>query len=126
MSAAHTKLLFRSAAIFNILAGIPILLAGRQMAALMGVDGVQETLAFTQITGLAIIGFGWGYWLVGEDPDRNRAIAALGLALKLCFAAVAFGNWKAGTINALLPALACGDIAYAILFWRHLHRTNPG
>lgn len=122
MSPIATRRLFQSAAIFNYLAGLPILLAGRQMAALMGVDGVQETLAFTQVTGLAIIGFGWGYWMVAMDPERNRAIVVLGLALKLCFVAVAVGNWLVGTINPLLPLLALGDVVYAWLFWLHLRQ----
>lgn len=123
MNAAQTRLMFRSAAIFNLLAGLPILIAGRQVAALMGVDGVQETLLFTQVTGLAIIGFGCGYWLAGSAPNRNRTIILLGLALKLCFVAVAVGNWLSGTINAVLPIVASGDILYAWLFWRHL-RSN--
>jgi len=115
--------MFRSAAIFNLLAGLPILFAGRQMAALMGIDGVQETLVFTQLTGLAIIGFGWGYWRAAADPDRNRTIIVLGLALKLGVVAVAVGNWLAGTINAFLPALASGDVVYAWLFWLHLRSS---
>lgn len=120
MSPSHAQLMFRSAAVFNVLAGLPILLAGRQMAALMGVDGVQETLLFTQITGLAIIGFGWGYWLAASAPAENRTIIMMGLALKLCFVTVAVGNWLSGTINLFLPALAGGDVVYSWLFWLYL------
>src|SRR5574337_913732 len=117
MSVANARLLFGSAAAFNWIAGLPILLAGRQVAALAGIQGEQESLLFTQIAGLAIVGFGWAYWQVGRAPSENRAIVQLGLALKLGVVVLAFGNWLAGTINAALPVLALGDLVYAALFW---------
>ncbi|MFA5940680.1 MAG: hypothetical protein WC809_15090 [Sinimarinibacterium sp.] len=120
MTSAYARKLFGSAAVFNWLAGLPILFAGREVSALVGIVGAPASLLFTQIAGLAIVGFGWGYWQVARAPDETRAIGGLGMVLKLGVVVIAFGNWLAGTINGLLPAVATGDLIYALLFWRFL------
>lgn len=124
MTTARTSLLFRSAAIFNVLAGLPMLFAGGLISELFGIADPQASLVFVQLTGLAIIGFGWGYWEVARDPVRNRMIAVLGMALKIGFVAIAVGNWLAGTINAFLPLLAVGDVIYTGLFWMYLRSSD--
>jgi predicted NAD/FAD-binding protein len=108
--------------VFNWLAGLPILFAGREVSALVGIVGEPGSLLFAQIAGLAIVGFGCGYWQAACAPDENLSFVRLGMALKLGVVAIAFGNWFTGTINAILPVAALGDLVYALLFWRFLKR----
>jgi hypothetical protein len=113
MNANTVRKLFFSAAIFNALAGLPILLAGRQVSTLFGMPQ-PPNLLFSQIAGAAVLLFGVGYWLESRSPGEHRSVVALGLAGKLMIFALAVGHVVAGTpMNWVFPALATVDLAYA-------------
>lgn len=117
------NLMFASGALFNLLAGLPILLAPAAIAALMGVTANPATHMLMRMVALAIIGFGWAYWLIAREPQRLRPIILLGAALKIGFVTLAFGYWLNGTIGPFLPALAMGDVLYTALFIAYYRRT---
>ncbi|WP_324731201.1 hypothetical protein [Pseudomonas paeninsulae] len=123
MSPSQTRLLFKSGAIFNVLAGLPFLLAPGPMTALMGFELNPVALMFSQIVFGMIVAFGWAYWMIARDPVRYRPFILLGLALKIMVAAVVYGHWLAGNISWQLPTLAFGDIVFALLFWEYYQRT---
>lgn len=119
MKLMQPRYLFGSAGLFNWLAGLPVLLAGRQICALFGLPP-PSSLVFMQITGMAILVFGTGYWLEALQPGRHRSVVVLGGIAKVGVFLIAFGHLLAGGLNGVLPTLAAVDLSYAILFWLYL------
>jgi hypothetical protein len=123
MQNAYSKGLFKTAACFNVLAGLPWLVALHPVANLMGLEITAAGALFIQITMAVVVIFGWAYWMIGRDPVRYRPYIALGLMLKIMVVALIYGHWLAGNIPWPLPVLASGDIVFAALFWRYLVRS---
>ena len=123
MSPSYTNLLFKSGAIFNVLAGLPFLIAPQTMAALAGLELNATAAMLMQIIFALVVIFGWVYWMIAVDPVRYRPYIVLGIILKVLFVVVVCAHWLAGNIPGQLPALACGDIVYALLFWIYYQRT---
>jgi len=124
MPDTYTRTLFFSAACFNVFAGLPLLVAMRPMAEVMGLQITPTATLFIQITmGLVVI-FGWAYWMIGLDPLRYRPYILLGVTLKTLVVSVIYGHWLVGNIPWPLPVLASGDIVYVLLFWRYYQRTG--
>ena len=124
MNLMQPRYLFGSAALFNWLAGLPILLAGGEICALFGLPP-PSSLVFLQITGMAILVFGIGYGLEARQPGRHRSVVALGGVAKVGVFLIAFGHLLLGGLNWILPALAAVDLSYAVLFWLYLNRPAP-
>jgi hypothetical protein len=120
----YTHALFKSAACFNVLAGLPFLLAMRPVADLVGLGITPTSALFIQLTMAIVVVFGWVYWTISVDPVRYRPYILLGVLLKPLFAFIIFGHWLAGDIPWPLPALASADILYALLFWRYFRNTR--
>ena len=120
MKTTYTKGLFKTAACFNVLAGLPLLLAMEPVARLMGREITPTSTLFIQITMSIVVVFGWAYWMISVDPVRYRPFIGLGIALKAMVVALISSHWLAGHIPWPLPALASGDIVFAVLFWRYL------
>lgn len=118
--------LFLSAAWFNFLAGLPLLVALGVVAPLMGLQINPTAALFIQITAGIIVVFGWAYWMIARDPKRFRPYIVLGIVLKIVVVVVVFGHWIAGNILWLLPALAAVDAIYAVLFWRYYRSSHAG
>lgn len=124
MPDSYSRVLFYSAACFNVLAGLPFLLAPGPVAELMGMTLNPTAMLFMHITMGLVVMFGWVYWMIGRDPVRYRPYILLGIVLKILVVAVIYGHWLAGDIPWPLPALASGDILYALLFWRYYRSTG--
>ena len=124
MSNAYARTLFGIAACFNILAGLPLLVATQPVAQLMGLQMTPTAGLFIQITMIVVLMFGWAYWMISRDPVRYRPYIVLGIALKILVVAVIASHWVAGTIPWPLPALVACDIVFAMLFWRYLNSTR--
>jgi hypothetical protein len=116
-------LMFASGAVFNLLAGLPMLLAPAAIAGLAGITWTPATPMLLRMLALAIIGFGWAYWMIAREPQRLRPIILLGAALKVAFITLAFGYWLSGAISFFLPAVAVGDVIYTFLFLAYYRRT---
>lgn len=115
--------MFLSGALFNFCAGAPMLLAPALISQLMDLPVAAGNYLFIQIAGMAIIGFGWIYWLIAKEPQLFRPLIMLGLLLKVGVVALAYSYCFMGVIGWQLPALAFGDVIYAVLFWRY-YRGN--
>lgn len=118
----HRKL-FISAAWFNILAGLPLLVAMGPVAGLMGLQLNPTAVLFIHITAGLIVVFGGVYWMIARDPVRYRPYIPLGIILKIFFVVVVYGHWLSGSVSWPLPALAFVDVIYAVLFWRYYRQT---
>ena len=116
-------LLFRIGAVFNVLVGVPMLVAWPAVAGLLGVTTPRSV--FTDLVGALVALFGWVYWRIAEDPVGCRSYVLLGIVGKLTFVAVIYANWALGRAPAALAALVTVDLVFAILFARWLRRTAP-
>ena len=123
MSDGHVRWLFISAACFNLLAGLPLLVAMRPVAGLMGLEITPTSTLFIQITMGVVLVFGLAYWMIARDPVRYRPYIPLAIGLKVLVVVVIHGHWLAGNLAWPLALLASGDIVYALLFWRYYQRT---
>lgn len=123
MKSNYARNLFGSAAIFNFLAGLSILLAGRQLSVTFGVPPA-ENLLFIQIAGLAVLLFGIGYWMEARNPGKNRSMVLVGMIGKVGIFLIAVGHVIAGDVNWVFPGLAGVDLSYAYLFWRYLKQPS--
>jgi amino acid transporter len=126
MSTSHNKpnLMFASGALFNLCAGLPLLLAPALASQLMTIPVTAGNYLFMQIAGMAIIGFGWIYWLIAREPQRYRPLILLGLLLKIGVVLLVYSYCFMGVIGWQLPALAFGDVIYAGLFAYYLQTTK--
>ena len=127
MSTSHSHRLFIPAALFNLLAGLPFLLAPGPVSALLGLPLNPTALLFMHLTMSLVVLFGGVYWLIARDPVAYRPYISLGIVLKVLVVVVIYGHWLAGNINGRLPALVFGDVIFALLFCHYLRCTGaPG
>jgi hypothetical protein len=125
MTPENHRGLFLSAACFNWLAGLPLIVATAPFAAILGLELNATASLFIHLTAMVIVVFGGAYALIARDPVRYRVYIPLGIVLKLCVVTIVCGAWLSGDISWPLPALAAGDIIFAALFWRYLRATAP-
>jgi hypothetical protein len=123
MSPNAHRSLFISAAWFNILAGLPLLVATGTAAGLLGLQLNPTATAFIHITACVTVVFGGVYWMIARDPVRFRPYIPLGIILKALLVVIVYGHWLAGSIPWPLPALAAGDVIFAVLFWLYYNQT---
>lgn len=119
------RTLFNAAALFNLAAGIPLLVSPGFMAGLLALQITPAGTLFMQLTALAIAGFGVIYGLIARDPLRHRPYILLGVGLKIGFVGFVCTYWFLGHIGTLLPALAAGDVIFSILFLRAYREIYP-
>ncbi|MFJ2690506.1 hypothetical protein [Pseudomonas sp. NPDC087336] len=124
MSNANARTLFSTAAGFNILAGLPLLVATQPVARLMGLQTTPTAALFIQISMIVVLVFGWAYWMISRDPVRYRPFIVLGIILKILVVAVIGSHWLVGNVAWPLPTLVASDIVFALLFWRYLSSTR--
>lgn len=118
------RTLFNTAALFNLAAGIPLLVAPGFMAGLFSLEVTPAGTLFMQLTALAIAGFGIIYGLIARDPLRHRPYILLGAGLKIGVVGFVYFYWLRGHIGALFPALAVGDVIFTILFLRAYRKIS--
>lgn len=118
------RTLFNTAALFNLAAGIPLLVAPGFMAGLFSLEVTPAGTLFMQLTALAIAGFGIIYGLIARDPLRHRPYILLGAGLKIGVVGFVYFYWLRGQIGALFPALAVGDVIFTILFLRAYRKIS--
>lgn len=112
--------LFVAAAVFNLLVGLPLLIAPA-----MGPDILPlpaGDLIWPRLAGALIVVFGIGYFIVSRDLDRNRGIIGMGAFGKLLVVLILLIYWIKGTIGFWSFSISLIDLAFAILFIRFLIR----
>jgi hypothetical protein len=126
MSSRYSKQLFTSAAVFNFLACAILLLCSGPLAGFAQFEINPTATLFIQVVAGLVGFFGWAYWKIATDPVLYRPYILLGAILKVMIVTLIYGHWLAGNIAWPLPALASGDIVFAVLFWRfYLQQEIP-
>jgi hypothetical protein len=119
----NARPLFRIAAAFNFLVGIPMLIAYPLVARLLELEG-PSTLWFDIVAAIVVV-FGYAYARIAQDPVRYRPYIALGAICKMAFVAVIYGHWLNGTASGPLALLVTTDLVFALLFAGYLRTTPP-
>jgi hypothetical protein len=120
----HARVLFSAAAVFNLIAAAPFLVAPLQFARLIGMQPMPSDPLFTHLTAALVLAFGWGYWQVSRDPVANRPIIRLGIVGKSLVVLVVCLDWIAGNTNWPMALVVSGDAAFVVLFLDYLRRRS--
>lgn len=120
---AKWSTMFRAAAVFNWLVGVPMLVATATMLAMLGIAAPDE-LTFHRLAALLIALFGAIYWMIAREPLRYRPLAALGVAGKLAVFALFAEAFAAARIPATAMGVAVGDLLFGLLFAAFLRATR--
>ena len=112
--------LFLVAGVYNLLAGLPMLLAPSTMAGISGLAMPAGDLMFPRLAGSLIVTLGIGYFMVASDLVRHRSIAVLGTIGKLAAFALLAIYMVRGAIPFRLFLIGVGDLIFAVFFIRYL------
>ena len=122
MTDASWRRLFTIAALFNVVGGIPALVAPSVSLALLGMAPLPHDL-FVRTSGLMIVLFGVAYWLVARDFSR-RELAWLGVFGKVGAFLLFLSAWRGGTLPFRGFALGITDLFFAGAFLAFLFSTR--
>jgi hypothetical protein len=123
----YTRLLFGTAALFNFGVAGGLWFMRPTLEAMLALDPITgSNVALAKIAAVLIAGFGCAYACAAWDAQRYRLFIWLGALGKLAVIATATASWLLGEVGPQLPALAGGDLLFAILFLDYLRRTKAG
>ena len=112
---ARISNLFRVAALYNWLVGIPLLVATAPMLAIIGL-AAPEDLTWHRLAGLLVAFFGAIYWIISSSPSQHRPIIKLAVAGKVSVFLLFAQAWHAGFVTSMAFGIAVGDLLFGILF----------
>ena len=122
---SYTRLLFGVAALFNFVVAAGLLTVSGQVSAQLGLGAATAgSVVLSNLSGALVGVFGYAYARVAMDPQRYRAYVELGVIGKLLLMPAVGLPWAMGYIGWELPALASGDLFFALLFIDWLRRTR--
>jgi hypothetical protein len=110
--------MFYAAAIFNWLVAAMII-AKIVFPAQIPIASPFDPFA-GQAFALLIAVFGYGYFLVGRNPERNEAMVQVGVLGKLLIFLLFLSGALGGTLPFALMLPACADVIFAFLFLEFL------
>ncbi len=120
------KRFFFISALYNILAGANGMIFFNMMSKLCfraaPIYGMTTFILRTFYTHVLV--FGFGYYLVSRDPEKNRGIVWMGMLAKIAFFFAAIPYYLRKKITALTLLLAFGDFVFGILFGLFLLDTR--
>jgi hypothetical protein len=120
----NARPLFTIAAAFNLLVGIPMLVAYPVVATMLALRG-PPTVWF-HIVACVVVLFGWVYWKIAQDPVQFHPYVMLGILAKLLFVVVIYGHWLAGDVGGRVAALVTVDLVFALAFAAYLRACAHG
>lgn len=116
LDAWMTRLLWGAAA-FNVLAGIGMILFYHEGYRALGIPKPELALP-TQIVGMLVMLFGWGYWMVARDPLLNTNVLRIGWWTKALGSVLVFYHYFQGNVPWILPfGVLFADVAWLFPFW---------
>ncbi|MBW2162060.1 MAG: hypothetical protein JRH14_19190 [Deltaproteobacteria bacterium] len=117
-SAAYCQRLFTVGALWNW--GVAGLITALALFELEGIawflNEVPKSFLWLYFSMGAVAVFGLGYYWVGRDVQRNRAIIKMGVVGKTMVFALILPAWQTGEVTALTAAAATVDLVFTILF----------
>jgi hypothetical protein len=121
----HGLWLFSSAAVFNAVICLSLFIAPHAVARWLSLDPVTgSNLMILNLTAGFIGLFAVAYALIAVDPVAFRVFVPFSIGGKLIAAAIIVEAWLEGSTSWRVPALASGDVLFAIAFWHFLRRSG--
>ena len=114
---------FVGAALFNLIAALGPIFTPALTLDLFGMTPLPDHL-FVQVTGILVLTYGIGYWLVSRNLDA-REIVLLGIIGKCSFVAVVVWAWLHGRASAAALAAGSGDLLFSLFFGVFLVTRQP-
>ncbi|WP_394562095.1 hypothetical protein [Aquipseudomonas alcaligenes] len=122
---AKQRILFVTAALFNIVIGTGLILAMPLIERLLGLAPVAPSdKVFVDLFAVLVIAFGVAYWKLAFDFQQYRLFALWGAWAKLAVVAVVAWHFLRGHIDWPLLALSAGDLFYALVFLAMLRNAG--
>lgn len=115
MTLKGVKRLFMVAAVYDLILGFVFALFYKPIYNGFGV-ALPNHAGYIQLAAAHIFIFGIGFYLVAQNPQRNRSVITLGILMKLAFVGVAFGHLIADTIPVFYVPFAALDLIFLVLF----------
>ena len=109
------RLFFIAAALYNLAAGLPLLVAPDVMLAQLG-GAVPDDLLYHRVAGLLILCFGALYAMVARDPARFGPMVWLGVVGKTGVILLVAEAYLAGRVPFSGFAVALGDLVFVMGF----------
>ncbi|MFZ4621952.1 MAG: alkyl hydroperoxide reductase [Bacteroidota bacterium] len=112
MNETFFKYLFRTAAAYNIVVGIGVVLFPQLFFTLFGLPEINYSYVMSGL-GMFVGIYGLGFYIVSLDPRKNHYFALLGLLGK------SFGviGWLYYTLNGTIPVAALWTNLFNDLIW---------
>ena len=120
MTKKSIRIMFTTAAWFNLLAGLAVAVNAELLFGLFRITPLPTEPLFLQLFAWLVVVFGIGYFWVSKDPVANVPIIKLGLIGKLSVVLVSLACVLTGSVSWQMMTLVSADLLYAILFWRAL------
>lgn len=117
------RIFFIAAALYNLAAGLPLLLAPEAMLTAMHMP-VPGDLLYHRVAGLLIVCFGGLYAMVAQEPGRYGPTVWLGVAGKTGVILIVAEAFMAGRVPFDGFAVALGDLAFVAGFLVFLLRAR--
>jgi hypothetical protein len=112
--------MFLTAAVFNWLVGLALLLDAPLVFRLSRVTPAPTEPLFVQLFSWLVVVFGVGYFWISRDPPGNLPIIKLGMLGKASVFLVCLAAVVTGIVSWQMMILASVDLVYAMFFWRAL------
>lgn len=118
------RFVLRFVAVFNICAGLNMLLLYHETYKLIGMEKPAVSL-FTQLTGILVALFGVGYYMVARNPVENRNVLLLGFWSKFLGSCLALFYVLSGKLPwTFMIIVFFADIIYLPPFYLILQRLK--
>jgi len=116
------RFLLRFVAVYNVLAGLSMLVFYHEAYKLMGLEQPDVKMPL-QLVGILVGLFGVGYWLTASNPVENRNVLMLGFWSKLLGSCLASYYVLRGKLPPeLMIIVFFADIIYLVPFYIILKR----
>ena len=122
----YYKKLFLSAAIWNWIVGLTLLMLSFINPKILPLFGVETppSLVFMQMLFILVIVFGIGLFIVYQDLDKNKGIVIMSIIEKVSFFVVFLIYFILGDVNFLVLLLNFIDLIFGILFIEFIINTK--
>ncbi len=122
----YYKKLFLSAAIWNWIVGLTLLMLSFINPNILPLFGVETppSLVFMQMLFILVIVFGIGLFIVYQDLDKNKDIVIMSIIEKVSFFVVYLIYFIFGDVNFLVLLLNIIDLIFGILFIEFIVNTK--
>ena len=112
---AKTRLVFRIAALYELVLGIAFLFAAKQVFSWAEIEPPNHP-GYVQFPAALLIVFGIMFAAIARQPDRNRNLILYGILLKVSYCSVVLFHWIATDLPFIWKPFFVADILFLFAF----------